>query len=125
MAALDWIFAAVLAASLVIGAWRGLVFELLSLAGWVVAFFAAQWFAADVGAGLPMGDADPTWRHVAGFAVVFVGADIPVTGSIGLATAFAGDGLDALLADADAALYRAKHAGRNRVVYGGKAGAPA
>ncbi|TXJ07919.1 MAG: CvpA family protein, partial [Alicycliphilus sp.] len=40
MAALDWVFLTVLAASLLIGAWRGLVFELLSLAGWVVAFFA-------------------------------------------------------------------------------------
>lgn len=48
MAALDWIFLAVLAASLLLGAWRGLVFELLSLAGWVVAFFAAQWFVGAV-----------------------------------------------------------------------------
>ncbi|MGD9774965.1 CvpA family protein [Diaphorobacter sp.] len=74
MAALDWIFLTVLLASLLIGAWRGLVFELLSLAGWVVAFFAAQWFAGDVGALLPMGEAGASWRHVAGFAVVFVGA---------------------------------------------------
>lgn len=74
MAALDWIFLVALCASLLIGAWRGLVFELLSLAGWVVAFFAAQWFADDMGALLPMGQADATWRHVAGFAVVFVGA---------------------------------------------------
>lgn len=74
MAALDWVFLTVLVASLLIGAWRGLVFELLSLAGWVLAFFAAQWFAADMGALLPMGQADAAWRHVAGFAVVFVGA---------------------------------------------------
>ena len=74
MAALDWIFLTVLAASLLIGAWRGLVFELLSLAGWVVAFFAAQWFADDAGAWLPMGQADAGWRHVAGFVVVFVAA---------------------------------------------------
>lgn len=74
MAALDWIFVAVLGASLLVGAWRGLVFELLSLAGWVAAFFAAQWFAADVGAWLPMGEPDAAWRHVAGFALVFVGA---------------------------------------------------
>ncbi|MBX9835253.1 MAG: CvpA family protein, partial [Burkholderiaceae bacterium] len=46
---LDWIFVGILTASLLIGAWRGLVFELLSLAGWVAAFFVAQWFAADVG----------------------------------------------------------------------------
>ena len=50
--------------------------------------------------------------------VPFEGVAIPVTVSIGVATAFASDGVDALLAEADAALYRAKHAGRNRVVYG-------
>ncbi|MBS0390962.1 MAG: CvpA family protein [Proteobacteria bacterium] len=74
MAALDWIFLTVLVASLLMGAWRGLVFELLSVAGWVVAFFAAQWFADDMGALLPMGQADASLRHVAGFALVFVGA---------------------------------------------------
>lgn len=44
---------------------------------------------------------------------------IPVTVSIGLATAFSTDDIDALLAEADAALYRAKNTGRNRVVYAG------
>jgi diguanylate cyclase (GGDEF)-like protein len=39
----------------------------------------------------------------------------PVTVSIGLAEAVAGDGVAALLARADAALYRAKAEGRNRV----------
>jgi len=72
MAALDWIFLTVLVASLLIGAWRGLVFELLSLAGWIAAFVAAQWFADDAGAWLPMGQTDAAWRHVAGFVVVFV-----------------------------------------------------
>ena len=50
MAALDWLCIVVLVASLVIGAWRGLVYELLSLASWIVAFFLAQWFAADAAA---------------------------------------------------------------------------
>lgn len=62
---------------------------------------------------------------VASAPVTYEGVAIPVTVSIGLATAFPGDGIDALLAEADAALYRAKNAGRNRVVYGGKASAPA
>lgn len=73
MAALDWFFLAVLGLSLCLGAWRGLVYELLSLAGWVLAFWAAQWWAADAGALLPLGAAQPLWRHVAGFALVFVG----------------------------------------------------
>ena len=42
MATLDWIVLGVLAVSLAVGAWRGLVYELLYGVGWVVAFFAAQ-----------------------------------------------------------------------------------
>ena len=72
MAALDWIFAAVLLASMLIGAWRGLVFEVLSLLGWVVSFFVAQWFADDMAAVLPMGESAGSLRYAAGFAVVFV-----------------------------------------------------
>ena len=72
MAALDWIFVAVLLASMLIGAWRGLVFEVLSLLGWVVAFFVAQWWADDMAALLPMGESAESLRYAAGFAVVFV-----------------------------------------------------
>ena len=72
MAALDWIFLTVLVASLLMGMWRGLVFEVLSLAGWVAAFFAAQRFADVMGEMLPMGHSDTLWRHIAGFAVVFI-----------------------------------------------------
>ncbi|MBD9393914.1 CvpA family protein [Acidovorax sp. ACV01] len=72
MAALDWIFVAVLLASMLIGAWRGLVFEVLSLLGWVVSFFVAQWFAQDVAALLPMGESADSLRYAAGFVVVFV-----------------------------------------------------
>ncbi|MFT4243228.1 MAG: CvpA family protein [Acidovorax sp.] len=74
MAALDWVFVAVLLASMLIGAWRGLVFEVLSLLGWVAAFFAAQWFAEDVAARLPMGESSGALRYAAGFVVVFVAA---------------------------------------------------
>ncbi|WCM91659.1 CvpA family protein [Acidovorax sp. NCPPB 2350] len=73
MAALDWIFVAALLASLLLGAWRGLVYEVLSLAGWVLAFFVAQWWAADAAAWLPIGESGGSIRHAAGFLVVFVG----------------------------------------------------
>jgi len=72
MAALDWVFVAVLLASMLIGAWRGLVFEVLSVLGWVVSFFVAQWFAADAAALLPMGGSGESLRYAAGFVVVFV-----------------------------------------------------
>ncbi|AVS73988.1 CvpA family protein [Paracidovorax cattleyae] len=73
MAALDWIFVAALLASLLLGAWRGLVYEVLSLAGWVVAFFVAQWWAADAAALLPISESAGSIRHAAGFLLVFVG----------------------------------------------------
>ncbi len=72
MAALDWIFVGVLLASMLIGAWRGLVFEVLSLLGWVVSFFAAQWFAQDAAAWLPMGESAGALRYAAGFVIVFI-----------------------------------------------------
>jgi membrane protein required for colicin V production len=34
----DWVLLTVLALSLLLGAWRGLVFEVLSVLGWVAAF---------------------------------------------------------------------------------------
>jgi membrane protein required for colicin V production len=69
---LDWIFIAVLVASVLLGAWRGLVFEVLSLLSWIVAFVLAQWFALDVGSRLPLGDASELLRYAAGFLIVFI-----------------------------------------------------
>lgn len=42
---LDWILIAILLVSTAIGAWRGLVYEVLSLLVWLFAFMAAQWWA--------------------------------------------------------------------------------
>jgi membrane protein required for colicin V production len=72
MAVLDWIFLGVLILSLVLGAWRGLVFEVLSLAAWAVAFVVAQWFAPDVAAMLPMAGAGDAVRYAAGFVLTFI-----------------------------------------------------
>jgi len=72
MAAMDWIMLAVLLASLVLGAWRGLVYELLSVLGWVAAFVLAQWLAPDAAAWLPMEGAAEPVRYAAGFVLVFV-----------------------------------------------------
>jgi membrane protein required for colicin V production len=72
MPTLDWIFLGVLLTSLLLGAWRGLVYEVLSVLSWLAAFVLAQWFAPDVAQRLPMaGSAEPV-RYAAGFVLVFV-----------------------------------------------------
>ena len=72
LAALDWIFATVLLLSVLLGAWRGLVFEVLSLASWVAAFLLAQWLALDVAGFLPMSGSSEVMRYGAGFLLVFI-----------------------------------------------------
>lgn len=74
MAALDWILLAVLLLSMMLGAWRGLVYELLSVLGWVASFFLAQWAAPRVATLLPWQAASETVRYAAAFALVFVAA---------------------------------------------------
>jgi membrane protein required for colicin V production len=72
MADLDWICCAVLALSLTIGAWRGLVYEVLSLVNWVLAFVLAQWAAPSVAEFLPARGASEIARYGFGFFASFV-----------------------------------------------------
>ena len=72
MAALDWVIVGVLAFSLLLGALRGLVYEVLSVLSWIAAFLAAQWLAPLVGNSLPMGSSSEPLRYAAGFALVFI-----------------------------------------------------
>ena len=74
MPALDWIFVAVLLASLALGAWRGLVYEVLLALSWIVAFVLAQWLGPDVAQMLPMAGATEMIRYAAGFVLVFIAA---------------------------------------------------
>jgi membrane protein required for colicin V production len=69
----DWVLLGVLLTSMLVGLWRGLVYEVLSLAGWVLAFVLAQWLAADVVTWLPMIQGAPeSIQYAIAFAVVFV-----------------------------------------------------
>ena len=69
----DWILLGALLASMVVGLWRGLVYEVLSLAGWVAAFVVAQWLAADVIVWLPFVQGAPiSVQYAVAFALVFV-----------------------------------------------------
>lgn len=72
MSWVDVALLAVLGLSILLGLWRGLVYEVLSVAGWVIAFFVAQRFAGDVAEMLPMEQFAPALRLAAGFALVFI-----------------------------------------------------
>jgi membrane protein required for colicin V production len=62
----------VLLVSVVVGLWRGLVFEVLSLVGWVVAFIVAQAFAPSVATVVPIGVAGGALNHGVAFLITFV-----------------------------------------------------
>ena len=83
MVPLDWIAVVLVAVSMLLGLLRGLVFEVILLAGWVAAFLCAQWLAEEVGRWLPFGEPAASWRYAAGFVLVFVA----VAFSIGLVAA--------------------------------------
>ena len=80
---LDWIAVVLVVVSMLLGLLRGLVFEVVLLAGWIAAFLCAQWLADDVGRWLPFGEPAATWRYAAGFVLVFVA----VAFSVGLVAA--------------------------------------
>ena len=74
MVTVDLVFLAVLGFSMLLGAWRGLVYEVLSVLGWAVSFYAAQYFAPVVAGWLPFQSSSETVRYAAAFALVFVAA---------------------------------------------------
>ncbi len=65
---------AVLLVSMAVGAWRGLIFELMSLLGWFAAYLAAQWFNAAVAPYVPIGAPGSPLNHAAAFALTFLAA---------------------------------------------------
>lgn len=68
----DVVLLVAMALSIVVGLWRGLVFELMSLVGWVVAYIAAQAFSGQVVAYLPIGAAGSALHQGAAFALTFI-----------------------------------------------------
>ncbi|MDX5364524.1 MAG: CvpA family protein [Pseudazoarcus pumilus] len=73
MTVLDYVLLAIVVLSALVGLWRGLVSEIVALLAWVVALGAAWLYAADVAGMLEGQIAEPAWRQVAGFALIFIG----------------------------------------------------
>lgn len=61
-----------LGVSVLVGAWRGLLTELLALMGWAVAYFSAQFLGPDAAPHLPVGEPGTRMNVLAGMLVVFV-----------------------------------------------------
>lgn len=75
LGALSWVdilLAVIVTASVIVGLWRGLVFEVLSLLGYVAAFIAAQVFGNEVAAVLPFGPVGSALNHGVGIAATFL-----------------------------------------------------
>ena len=69
---IDWALLAVLLLSALLGVWRGLVYEVLSVAAWVAAFVLAQAYASQAAVRLPLQGFSVPLQLAAGFAVVFM-----------------------------------------------------
>ena len=68
----DGILVGALLLSALVGAWRGLVFEAISLVSWLLALLAARLFGEWVAMQLPWPDLPPPVRHGLGFLLVLL-----------------------------------------------------
>lgn len=73
LTSVDWITLGFLALGVFWGAMKGLVRELMALAAWLVAFFAAPLFSKTAGSLIPVIDMSESLRNSAGYVLVFVG----------------------------------------------------
>ncbi len=70
---IDWTLLGILVLSFLIGIWRGLVFEVLSVFVWLAAFVLAQWYAPVVASKLPLDGMAESLKYAAAFVLIFVG----------------------------------------------------
>jgi len=75
---IDYAVLAIIGVSILLSIIHGFVRELLSLAGWIVAFLVAQFFAADLAALLPTAT-DDSLRLLAAFLIVFLAVLLAAT----------------------------------------------
>ena len=72
---MNWVdiaLAGLLVVSVLVGAWRGLVFEVMTLAGWVVAYVASPFVAPVIERFIPIEKVGPTLLHALGLVLAFV-----------------------------------------------------
>ncbi len=72
MTPFDYAVLVILLASMALGAWRGVIGEIIAVAAWVLAFFAARWWGETFALELLSGIGDPVVRLVAAWVLIFV-----------------------------------------------------
>jgi membrane protein required for colicin V production len=72
MTAFDYVVIAIVVLSVALGAWRGVLGEILALVAWVLAFLAARWWGNEVARLFFSSIADPVLRIVAAWVAVFI-----------------------------------------------------
>jgi len=72
MTTFDYIIIAIVAVSIILGVWRGVVGEIIALVAWGLAFLAARWWGEEVANILVTVIAHPVLRLVAAWALIFI-----------------------------------------------------
>jgi membrane protein required for colicin V production len=72
MTTFDYVILVIVGASILIGVWRGVVGEIIALAAWVLAFFAAKFWGGEVAQLLQNSITDAGLRMVAAWGLIFV-----------------------------------------------------
>ena len=72
MTPFDYAVLVILLASMALGAWRGVLGEIIAVAAWVLAFFAAKWWGEEFARQLLGGIGDPVVRLVVAWVLIFV-----------------------------------------------------
>jgi membrane protein required for colicin V production len=73
MTVFDYLVIGIMVLSLLVGWWRGLVYEVLSLLGWMAAYFVARLFAHSLAPHLPAVLGSEVLQTAAAFVVLFLG----------------------------------------------------
>ncbi|MEQ1673877.1 MAG: CvpA family protein [Candidatus Nitrotoga sp.] len=72
MTGFDYTVIAIVVMSMLLGMWRGIIYEALALLGWLSAFLMARWLAADVAAMLPASITMVDVRTAIAYVILFI-----------------------------------------------------
>ncbi|NDC60452.1 MAG: CvpA family protein [Betaproteobacteria bacterium] len=72
MSNLDWALLFLWAASCLLGVWRGVIRETISLLAWLLGFVLSAKYAAPLAPWLPLNDVADNWRYALAWVLIFL-----------------------------------------------------